>query len=98
MTVYILYAAAKVAVPIDAAEVTINLLRDDKPEQFKLAASPDSGDQNGKSTRFTLADAEPAGHIDDETAKPKLMLTINGTPYRGEINYDHDHEGHGHAH
>jgi len=98
VTVYVLDAAAKVAVPIDAAEVTINLLHDGKPEQFKLLASPDSDDPSGKSSRFTLADAELAIHLDDETAKPKLTLTINGTPYRGEIKHDHDHEGHDHAH
>ena len=31
-TVYILYTAAKIAVPTDAVEVTINLVHDDKPE------------------------------------------------------------------
>lgn len=98
VTVYILDAAAKVAVAIDAADVTINLLHDGKPEQFKLIASTDSGDPKGKSSRFTLADAELAGHIDDETAKPKLMLTIDGTPYRGEIKHDHDHDHEGHNH
>jgi hypothetical protein len=97
VTVYVLDATAKVAVAIDAAEVTINLLHDGKPEQFKLPANPESGDPSGKSSRFMLADAELASHIDDEATQPKLMLTISGTPYRGEIKHDHDHEGHDHA-
>ncbi|WP_442508178.1 hypothetical protein SH528x_007138 [Novipirellula sp. SH528] len=96
VTVYILDSAAAKAVPIDAKEVTINLTHDGAPEQFKLAASPDAGDTDGKSSRFTLADAELVGHIDDEASAPKLSVTINGTPYRGEIKHDHDHEGHDH--
>ena len=96
VTIYILDSAATRAVPIDATELTINILHEGKPEQFKLAASPDTGDPTGKSSRFTLADAELARHIDDETAAPKLSVTINGTPYRGEIK--HDHAGHDHKH
>lgn len=99
VTVYVLDAGATKAVPVDAKELTINLMHDGTPEQFKLAASPDAGDPSGKSSRFTLSDAELVGHIDDESAAPKLMLTINGTPYRGEIKHDHDghdHSGHDH--
>lgn len=94
VTVYVLDAGVTKAVPIDAKEVTINLMHDGTPEQFKLAASPDAGDASGKSSRFILADAELAGYIDDEVAAPKLTLTINGTPYRGEIK--HDNDGHDH--
>ncbi len=97
VTVYILDSSAKKAVPIDASDLTINLLHDGTPEQFKLAASPDASDPAGKSSRFTLADAELVGHIDDDTSAPKLSVTINGTPYRGEIHHDHDHD-HGHDH
>ncbi len=96
ITVYMLDEGATKAVPIDAKELTINLMHDGTPEQFKLVASPDAGDPSGKSSRFTLADAELVGHIDDESAAPKLTVTISGTPYRGEIK--HDHDGHNHAH
>ncbi|TWU43590.1 hypothetical protein Poly51_63120 [Rubripirellula tenax] len=99
VTVYVLDSGAGKNVPIDASEVTINLLHDGTPEQFKLLASPEEGDPSGKASRFTLADADLAGHIDDTSSAPKLMLTIGGTAYRGEIKHDHghDHEGHDHA-
>ncbi|WP_345685263.1 hypothetical protein [Novipirellula caenicola] len=97
VTVYILDSSATKAVPIDATDVTINLVHDGSPEQFKLTANPDAGDLDGTSSRFTLANAELVGHIDDEASAPKLSVTINGTPYRGEIKHDHDHEGHDHA-
>ena len=54
------------------------------PATVDSHAHPSEGPHNGKSSRFTLADAELVRHINDEAAKPKLMLTINGTPYRGE--------------
>ena len=98
VTIYILDAAAKKAVPIDAADLTINVMHEGKPEQFKLLANPDTGDPSGKSSRFTLADEELAGHIDDEAAAPKLSVTINGTPYRGEIKHDHGGDDHNHDH
>ncbi|MDZ4851023.1 MAG: hypothetical protein SGI77_17185 [Pirellulaceae bacterium] len=96
VTCYILDSSAKRAVPIDSQEVTINVIHGGKPEQFKLAASPDSGDSDGKSSRFVLVDEELAIHIDEETAAPKLTVTINGVPYRGEIK--HSHASHEHAH
>ncbi|MGV3484851.1 MAG: hypothetical protein ACO1RT_10580 [Planctomycetaceae bacterium] len=95
VTIYVLDAGATKAVPIDSKEVTINLMHDGAPEQFKLAASPDTGDPSGKSSRFMLANAELVGHIDDDAAAPKLVLTINNTSYRGEIK--HDHDGHDHS-
>ena len=98
VTIYVLDSGATKAVPIDSKEIMINLLHDGMPEQFKLAAEPDTDDPSGTASRFTLVDAELAGHMDDEEAAPKLVLTINGTPYRGEIKHDHDHEGHDHAH
>ncbi|MGB7329231.1 MAG: hypothetical protein WBD31_30395 [Rubripirellula sp.] len=97
VTVYVLDSSATKAVPIDATELTINLMHDGTPEQFKLAATPDDADPSGRSSRFTLADAELVGHIDDDKAAPKLTLTINGTPYRGEIKHDHDHSDQDHS-
>lgn len=91
VTIYVLDSSAKQAVPIDASEVIINVVHGGKPEQFKLAANPDAGDPAGRSSRFTLADAELVGHLDEESAAPRLSLTIDGTPYRGEIKHDHDH-------
>jgi len=97
VTIYILDSAAKKAVPIDATGLTINVMHDGKPEQFKVPASPDAGDPSGKSSRFTLADAELAAHLDDEAAAPKLSITIGGKAYKGEIHHDHDsHDDHNH--
>lgn len=94
VTVYILDHSATKSVPIDAQDVTINVVHDNQPEQFKLAAAPEATDEPGKSSRFELRDAELVEHMDAPAATPKLIVSINGTPYRGEVH--HDHEGHGH--
>ncbi|MCA9080478.1 MAG: hypothetical protein KDA58_07955 [Planctomycetaceae bacterium] len=95
VTIYILDAAAKVAVPISTANITINAVVDDMPRQFELAANPDAGDPAGQSSRFQLTDAELVKTLDSETAQPKLNVVINDEPFRGTISHDHDH---GHEH
>ncbi len=92
VTIYILDSAAKIAVPIDAAELVINLKHDGKPEQFKLMPSADTGDPAGKSSRFTLKDADLASHIEDAAADAKMSVNINGKPYSGAIQHTHNHE------
>lgn len=91
VTIYVLDAAATGQVPIEATEITINLKHDGKPKQFKLTASPDTDDPQGKSSRFVSTDAELGEHLDDEAADPKLVLTIKGKSFRGTIDHDHDH-------
>ena len=98
VTIYILDAEAKVAVPIEAAELTINLKHDGQAEQFKLAASPDASDPQGKSSRFVSDDSELGEDLEHKGAEPQLVATINGKQYRGKIEHgDHGHEG-GHKH
>ena len=96
VTIYLLDGSATKATPIDAAEVTINLVHDDKPEQFKLAANPDANDPVGKSSRFILQSAELVEELEHDHGAEKLSVLIGGKAYRGEIH--HDHAGHDHKH
>lgn len=98
VTVYVLDSGAKKAVPIDAAEITINLSHKGEAEQFKLAASPEAGDPEGKASRFTLKDEHLAEDLDADGATAKLVITINGKQYTGKIEHDHDQAGHDHEH
>lgn len=92
VTLYVLDDHAEQAVPIDASELTINLMQDGAPLQFKLPANPDAADPSGKSSRFTLANADLVALLDDHDAAPSVSLTIDGTPYTGKIEHDHDHD------
>ena len=97
VTIYVLDSSATKAVPIEASDLSINLVRDGKPAQFKLAAAPEADDPAGKSSRFTSEDPALATDLDREDAAPKLIAMISGKSYRGEIAHDHDHE-HGDDH
>ncbi len=98
VTVYMFDGHVENAAPIDAAEITINLTHDGRPEQFALTASPDVADPDGKSSRFVSTDAELAKHLDEEASKPQLSVIIGGQPFMGRIEHSHDEHDHGHNH
>ncbi len=91
VTVYILDSAAKVAVPIEAAELMINISHDGKAEQFKLPAERETTDPEGKSSRFSVKDEELASDLDSHDAAAKLVVMIDGKSFSGKI--EHKHEG-----
>ncbi len=96
VTVYILDGSVKNAVPIDAAEVTINLSHEGKAEQFKLPASPDAGDPAGKSSRFVFEEKHLGEDLDAKGSAAKLVVTINVKQYTGKIDHHHDDGDHKH--
>ena len=94
VTIYVLDSGAKKSVPIEAAELIINLKHDGKGEQFKLAAAPQEGDGEGKSSRFVSDDKELAEDLDHEGTQARLVIEIGGKSFTGEIKHDHDHGDH----
>ena len=98
VTIYILDGSATKQVAIDATELTINVTHDGQPEQFIVAAAPDSEDEGGKSSRFVTDDKELAEHLDEHGTSPRLVVKIDGKSFRGEIKHEHDHGSHDHAH
>jgi len=97
VTVYILDGSAKNAVPIEATEVMFNVTHDGKPEQIRVPAAPEASDGPGKSSKFSVVDAELGSHLDDEKAAAKLVVTIAGKQYTGKVTHRHDHD-HKHDH
>lgn len=98
VTVYILDKTAKISIPIDATDIAINLVHDEKPAQFKLMASPDANDPAGKSSRFSLQDPGLIKELEHDHAGAKLSVLIEGKAYRGEIHHEHEGHDHGHRH
>ena len=99
ITIYILDGAAKNQVAIDSAEITLNLTHDGKPAQFKLVANPDSGDAEGKSSRFASSEKGLLEHFHEaEHVEGTLVLSISGKSYRGKLAHNHgDDDHHEHA-
>jgi hypothetical protein len=94
--VYLLDGAAKSAVAIDSPDVVINVTHDGASEQFKLAASREATDPAGKSSKFSSNDVELVSDLREGHADVQLVVTVNGTPYRGALEHDHDHASHDH--
>lgn len=98
VTVYFLDSSAKLASPIDATQVTINLRHDGRAEQFTLAAAPVEGEVEGMSSRFVSTDKELAEDLDHSEAHGQLVAVIGGKQYRGNIEHDHGHDHVGEQH
>jgi hypothetical protein len=98
VTVHILDSSAQSGVAIEAAEITINLKRGGRGKQFKVAAAPDPSDSTGKSSRFVSSDPELADDLDQEGAGARLVISIDGKQYRGDIDHHHGHDEHDHEH
>ena len=92
ITVYILDGTAKVAVPIDATEIAVNISHDGNAEQFKLLAERESTDPEGMSSRFSIKDTDLASDLDDDHTTGKLVVTIGGKPYSGKLVHNHESE------
>lgn len=96
ITIYILDGAAKAGVPIAAESVLINVKHDGKGQQFTLAATPEQGDPEGKSSKFATQDKTLGELLHEQGTTARLVLEIDGKSFSGEIDaHDHDHD-HGH--
>lgn len=105
VTVFILDAAAKKEVPIDAPIITVNARPDGKPAQFKLAAVRSAQQPQGPTAQFASKDAQLMKVLHAEKAEPRLVARIGKKSYVAKIvhehddEHDHDHEeGDGHDH
>ena len=78
--------------PVDAKELTVNLVVDSKPLQFLLPAKPLATDPAGKSSCFELADEKLCDGWDAKGATGRISLDILGKPYNGKIAADGEHK------
>ena len=97
VTIYILGSDAKTAKPIDATELTVNATLDGNAQQFKLAASREESDSEGKCSRFVSTDESFVTTMLDEHTVAKLVFSADGTQYSGKIPHPHDGD-HDHDH
>ncbi|MFH5803502.1 hypothetical protein [Alienimonas sp. DA493] len=102
VTVYLLDGAATGAATTDATELTVNLSHEGERKTFVLAAEPQEGDAEGRSSKFVSRDAALGEELDHGHDDAKLMVKIDGRAYSGSIRHneashdvdhsDHDHE------
>ncbi|QDV29543.1 hypothetical protein Spb1_14510 [Planctopirus ephydatiae] len=95
VTIYLLDGSAKNSVPIEAADMIMNLSLAGKAEQFKLPAMPDTNDPAGKSSKFVSQDKVLCEKLDVHGVSARLVVTVDGKPYSGKLAHSHNH-GHNH--
>lgn len=93
VSLYLLGPDAKTAVAIEAKELSLEMPGKDAPVTHALAAAPQEGDGEGKSSRFETktADLFEAFHHNPKAAG-KFKVTLGGKEFAGEIKHDHDHD------
>ncbi len=92
VSLYLLGPDAKAAVAIDAKELSLEMPGKDAPVTHTLAAAPQEGDGEGKSSRFETksADLFEAFHHNSK-AVGKFKVTLGGKEFTGEVKHDHSH-------
>ncbi len=87
------YDGTNQAVKIDAKELTINLMVDDKPAKYTLLVDHDGSD--GKPAVFAITDAHLAEHLcDGWKGDAKVSIDIAGAPCVGNFaqpKHKHEH-------
>ena len=92
VTVYVLDGAAKDAVPIQAKQLTLNLLVGGKPQQYQLAARPQSTDPEGMCSAFACTSEPMCKAIDAKGTTGRLNVEVSGKVFVGKLG------GHAHHH
>lgn len=90
VTIYLLDEKAQGPVAIADAELTLNLVAGGKPQQFKLAAAPQSGDPEGQASAFAITDEQAHAAVEADGATGRLTVTIAGKTYSGKLEH-HEH-------
>lgn len=97
VALYVLDGSATEPVAIEAEKLTVSLKHDGEVKSFELPADPQSGDESGKSSRFTSTSAEMDQWM-EAGAEGAVILQIDGKSFTGKISHDHDHDHEGHNH
>lgn len=90
VSLYLLGADAKTAVAIDAKEIPLEMPGKEAPVTHALAAAPQDGDGEGKSSRFEIKSEELVETFhDNPKTVGKFKVSINGKEFSGSIKHEH---------
>jgi len=92
VTIYMLDGAAKDSMPIDAKQLTLNLLVGGKPQQYQLTAKPQSTDPEGRCSAFGCTNEAMCRALDAKGTTGRLNVEVLGKMFVGKLS------GHAHNH
>jgi hypothetical protein len=96
VTIYILDKSHEKPIPIEAGAITIKMVANATPVEFKLAAKPQEGDPEGKSSQFESREQALGLALDNEQAERELIIPIGGKPYQAKFAHFEDEHHHHH--
>lgn len=95
VTIYVLDDAHEKAVPIEAAAITIKMVVNATPVEFKVVAKPQEGDPAGKASRFESKEQALGLALDNEQAERELVIAIGEKTYHAKFaHFDDEHHHH----
>lgn len=93
VTVYVLGDDAETAVPLEGASAVLNLKSGDETVEIALTASPEEGEAEGSSSRYTsAAGALPESVKDIEEVEGSVVLKVGDKSMTAEVEHEHDHD------
>lgn len=92
--IYLLGPDGKKPQTTDQKEAMLNLTIAGKPHQLKATAAPLKGEPEGQSSHFEAAvtDEIRTDVMNVEALLGKLVVTIGGKQYSGDLGHDHGHD------
>ncbi len=98
LTLYVLDAHAENPLPVAKADLLFELEHGTDEEVIDLTPVPQSGDPEGKASKFTASGNEHLKEVADiEGLHAHVHLTVDGKEYEGELSHG-DEAGHEHDH
>lgn len=95
MTFYVLGPDLKTPLPAESIEFEID--KDDDEVELPATAMPLDGEEDGKSSRFSI-DSSMLGELTDlESVHAHVHVMIDGEEFKGALEHNHGDEGHAHG-
>lgn len=88
IAVHVLGGDAKTAKPIEATEIVLSFKHGDKVEEFKLAATKQDGDADGKASLFKIASEEAMEEL-HEHGEGTLTIKVGDKTLTGKVKHAH---------
>ncbi len=88
ITVHVLGGDAKTAKPIEATEIVLSFKHGEKVEEFKLAATKQEGDEEGKASLFKIESEEAMEEL-HEHGEGTLTIKIGDKTLTGKVKHAH---------
>lgn len=98
LDIYILGSDAETPTAIASTSLTASFKHGEETEDFDLMAAAQDGDEEGKSSRFTITSEDLLIELHHHSEGATLMFEVDGIAYMGQVTHHEDGHSDAHAH